>query len=346
MLDKRLPFLVSASFSHFKSPYGWRFDLIVRDKRLECGVYDALTELEQEGYSVSLRTVQRDLDKLAEWANLDFEEDLQGQRRWFRDHRHSEVLDAMPTSEAFLLVLSEKLLRKAVPNNRSSKLESWLRKADAKLSSSHQLSNWKSKVCVVPDSLPLIYTDKHIEEQYRQEIYECVLKEEQLKITYTSLRTTEFKDYYLNPLGLIIRDQTHYLVATKQESPEQPQLFVFHRILFAQREYSPIIPPKSFCLAEYFAKNPTGWILDHTPQQVVLRVRDFAADVLQRNKLAADQELKPLDGDWIEVRFTSYPTYDLVSWILKFGHDVVCEAPTELKDMVLERLEASLANYQ
>ncbi|RZP85428.1 hypothetical protein D8T54_23220, partial [Vibrio vulnificus] len=41
--DKRLPFLVGASFSHFKSPLGRRFDLIIRARRLECGVYDALT---------------------------------------------------------------------------------------------------------------------------------------------------------------------------------------------------------------------------------------------------------------------------------------------------------------
>ncbi|MGR3172873.1 hypothetical protein, partial [Vibrio vulnificus] len=37
------PFLVSASFGHFKSPLGRRFDLIIRARRLECGVYDALT---------------------------------------------------------------------------------------------------------------------------------------------------------------------------------------------------------------------------------------------------------------------------------------------------------------
>ncbi|RZP61083.1 hypothetical protein D8T47_13710 [Vibrio vulnificus] len=35
--------MVSASFGHFKSPLGWRFDLIIRARRLECGVYDALT---------------------------------------------------------------------------------------------------------------------------------------------------------------------------------------------------------------------------------------------------------------------------------------------------------------
>ncbi|MCG3748763.1 hypothetical protein EXA20_17630, partial [Vibrio cincinnatiensis] len=29
-----------------KSPLGWRFDLIIRARRLECGVYDALTKYE------------------------------------------------------------------------------------------------------------------------------------------------------------------------------------------------------------------------------------------------------------------------------------------------------------
>ncbi|MGL0953346.1 hypothetical protein ACSTE1_21220, partial [Vibrio vulnificus] len=32
-------------FGHFKSPLGRRFDLIIRARRLECGVYDALTLL-------------------------------------------------------------------------------------------------------------------------------------------------------------------------------------------------------------------------------------------------------------------------------------------------------------
>ncbi|EGR3626285.1 hypothetical protein FXE93_05165 [Vibrio cholerae] len=37
--------MVSVSLSHFKYPLYWRFDLIVRARRLECGVYEALTKL-------------------------------------------------------------------------------------------------------------------------------------------------------------------------------------------------------------------------------------------------------------------------------------------------------------
>jgi hypothetical protein len=43
LLDERLPFLISVSFSHFKSPHGWRLDLILRARRLKCGFYGALT---------------------------------------------------------------------------------------------------------------------------------------------------------------------------------------------------------------------------------------------------------------------------------------------------------------
>ncbi|AUW05017.1 hypothetical protein C1N51_15650 [Vibrio campbellii] len=39
-----MPFLISVSFSHSKSPHGWRLDLILRARRLECGFYGALTK--------------------------------------------------------------------------------------------------------------------------------------------------------------------------------------------------------------------------------------------------------------------------------------------------------------
>ncbi|PTP61491.1 hypothetical protein CWO23_21105, partial [Vibrio splendidus] len=33
-------------FCHFNSPLGWRVDLILRAERLECGVHDTLTILQ------------------------------------------------------------------------------------------------------------------------------------------------------------------------------------------------------------------------------------------------------------------------------------------------------------
>ncbi|MFC1234403.1 helix-turn-helix transcriptional regulator [Vibrio sp. F74] len=301
--------------------------------------------LEDEGYCISKRTVQRDLEKLAEWADLDHEDDEEGFRRWFRDIKKPEIMDIVPASEAFLLVLSEKLLRKAVPVNLSEKLEEWLNKADAKLSAKHLFSNWKSKVNVVSDSYPLICDERHIDEEYRKVIYDCVLNEEQLKISYQSDESEQAKEYSLNPLGLIIRDQSHYLVATKDETPELPQLFLFHRISFADKTYSEITKPTSFTLEEYFAKNPTGWLLEDSPEEIVFKVKGYALDVVTHNKMAQDQMIEQLDDVWWKVTFSCYPTYDLISWILKFGQDVVCESPSTIKKQVIKRLNAALHNY-
>lgn len=299
-----------------------------------------------EGYEISKRTVQRDLEKLAEWAALDYEDDERGYRRWFRDLKKPDVMDVVPASEAFLLVLSEKLLRKTVPVNLSEKLEEWLNKADAKLSAKHLFSNWKSKVNVVSDSYPLIYDECHIDEEYKKVIYDCVLNEEQLQISYQSNKSEQSKDYTLNPLGLIIRDQSHYLVATKDITPEAPQLFLFHRILFAEKLYLDITTPKTFSIEDYFAKNPTGWLLGDKVEGIILKVKGYALDVLTHNKLSQDQVLEQYDDTWWKVTFSCYPTYDLISWILKFSQDVICEAPSELRINVFKRLKRSLDNYK
>lgn len=298
-----------------------------------------------EGYEISKRTVQRDLEKLAEWAALDYEDDEFGQRRWFRDMKKPEVMDLVPASEAFLLVLSEKLLRKVVPVNLSDKLEEWLNKADAKLSSKHLFSNWKSKVNVVSDSYPLIYDEHHIDEEYRRVIYDCVLNEEKVIISYQSDRSIQAKDYTLNPLGLIIRDQSHYLVGTRDLAPETPQLFLFHRISCAKKTYLDITTPKTFSIEDYFAKNPTGWVLGEKVEEVVLKVKGYALDVVTHNKLAQDQVLEQYDDTWWKVTFSCCPTYDLISWILKFSQDVVCESPSIIREQVVKRLNATLNNY-
>ncbi len=302
--------------------------------------------LQAEGYDISKRTVQRDLEKLSEWAALDYEDDEQGHRRWFRDIKKPHVMDIVPASEAFLLVLSEKLLRKTVPVNLSEKLEEWLNKADAKLSAKHALSNWKSKVNVVSDSYPLLYDEHHIDEEYRKVIYDCVLNEEQLQIFYQSDKSKQTKKYTLNPLGLIIRDQSHYLVATQEKTPEKPQLFLFHRISFVEKMYTEISKPITFTLNEYFAKNPTGWLLGDKQEKIELRVKGYALDVVTHNKLSQDQVLEACDDTWWKVTFSCYPTYDLISWILKFSHDVVCESPYDLRKLVIKRLSDSMTNYQ
>ncbi len=316
----------------------------IRSHHSPMSTADIHQKLQDEGYQVSLRTVQRDLDKLCEWAGIDYEETVHG-KLWFKGSRETDVADVVPTSDAFLLVLSEKLLRKTLPGSLSGKLDGVLNKAAATLASKHALTRWKEKVCVVSDSYPLIYDEKHIDETDREVIYKCVLDEGQIKITYKSKDSESAKGYVLNPLGLIIRDQSHYLVATKVADPEKPLLFLFHRIASAEPAYLDIVKPKTFSIETYFATNPTGWIIGDKPEEVILKVKGYALDVLTHNKLAEDQTLEKMDDEWCKVRFSCTPTYDLISWALRYGDDVIIVSPKKLRDKVRKILTSSMKNY-
>jgi len=120
--------------------------------------------LKKEEIKLSIRTIQRDLKMLSAWANLGYKDDDLGYRRWFRDLKKRNVLDILPTSEAFMLVLSEQLLRRVLPLHQSDKLEAWLNQANVALSSKHLYANWMKKVRVVSDNYPIIYDEQHIGE--------------------------------------------------------------------------------------------------------------------------------------------------------------------------------------
>ncbi|WED22815.1 WYL domain-containing protein [Vibrio sp. JC009] len=304
-------------------------------------IYQALLD---EGYKVSKRTVERDLQKLCEWAELDYEETPNG-NLWYRDSRKSDVINIVSTAEAFLLVLSENLLRKILPNSLSAKLEKLLGKASATLASKHQLTRWNRKVSVISDGYPLIPDESQLSEALREIIYKAVLDEEKIKIVYQGAKSESCTDYSLNPIGLIIRDQSHYLAATKVDSPEKPQLFLFHRIKHAERLYLDIVKPKTFSFESYLSTNPTGWVLAEEPEKMVMKVKRFALDVLTHNKLAEDQRLEKLDDEWFRVTFTCIPTYDLIAWVLRYGEDVVLESPQSLRTKVADIVTNSAKNY-
>ncbi|WP_170948956.1 helix-turn-helix transcriptional regulator [Arsukibacterium tuosuense] len=256
--------------------------------------------------------------------------------------------EAMQPSEAFMLLLSEKLLVQTMPAEYARRLEERLVKAKSILSAENSFNQWDAKLQVISDGYPLINCNNIFSEELREVIYDGVLREHQIEISYQARGKENAVSYKLNPLGIIIRGQSHYLVATQVTASETPLLFLFHRIKNAYSLYSGIEKPRSFTLQQYYAKNPSGWILKNENQfeTIELKVKDFALDTLTHNKLAEDQLLDNINDGWATVRFNSVPTYDLVAWILRYGADVICVSPEHLRSRVKKSLIASLALYQ
>jgi predicted DNA-binding transcriptional regulator YafY len=298
----------------------------------------------EEGYNVSKRTIERDLEKLADLVGLTFEETTEGYV-WCRLGNNNGKLNEILPTEALMLVLSEKLLLQTMPQSCKTKIKNRVTKAKNILNLGHSLGAWQDKLQVISDGYPLINGHESIENSIREIVYESVLKESVLTISYYAKDQDNPMIYQLNPLGIIIRGQSHYLVATKVSAPEEPRLFLFHRITDAKYEYKSVTKPRTFTLKEYFANNPSGWMLRDTKELVELEVRGFALDVLEHNRLSEDQALKMIDKEWTTVRFTCIPTYDLTAWILRYGSDVICVSPEHLKKRVKNTLQKMLAQY-
>jgi predicted DNA-binding transcriptional regulator YafY len=298
----------------------------------------------EEGYNVSKRTIERDLEKLADLVGLTFEETPDGYA-WCRLGNNNGKFKEILPIEALMLVLSEKLLLQTMPQSYKAKIVSRVTKAKNILNSGHSLGAWQDKLQVISDGYPLINDHELIESNIRETVYDSVLKESVLTISYYAKAQDNAMIYQLNPLGIIIRGQSHYLVATKVSAPEEPKLFLFHRITDAKYEYQDICKPSTFTLKEYFANNPSGWMLRDTNEMVELKVRGFALDVLKHNRLSEDQTLKMVDKEWATVQFTCIPTYDLTAWILRYGSDVICISPEHLKNRVVSTLQKTMAEY-
>lgn len=300
-----------------------------------------------EGFNISKRTVERDLIKLSEIGGLYSAETPEGYS-WGCIHSSVNKYRGIQPTEALMLVLSEKLLLKTMPVEYTIRAKKRIAEAKYLLNSDNDFSKWQEKLQVIADGYPLINNSGMISESNRKIIYECVLKENQIKISYQAKDKKTTVNYDLNPLGIIIRGQSHYLVATKNNSPEKPMLFLFHRIRAVINNYTKIDAPLSFTLEEYFAKNPSGWLLkaDNEVENIKLKVKEFALDTLINNQLANDQKVSRTSTEWANVQFNCIPTYDLVAWILKYGEDVICLEPEHLKNKVKKSLQQALKQYE
>lgn len=303
--------------------------------------------LMDEGFDVSKRTVERDLIKLTDIGGLYSEDTAEGYG-WGCIQNHTSKFKGIQPTEALMLILSEKLLLKVMPSEYTIRAEARIAEAKCTVNSDNAYSKWQEKLQVISDGYPLINNSKFISESERKIIYECVLNENQIKITYQAKDKKDALNYCLNPLGIIIRGQSHYLVATTQNCPENPRLFLFHRIKTAVNNYTNVEAPRSFTLQEYFAKNPSGWLLKANSkiELVELKVKGFALDTLINNQLADDQQLLQASAEWTNVKFSCIPTYDLVAWILRYGADVICVTPDYLKSKVIKVLQQSLEQYK
>lgn len=300
--------------------------------------------LNQDGFVVGKRTVERDLQSLALIFPLVSDERSKPYGWCWQKDAPAFDLPGMSNSEAITLMLSREHLRNLLPASTLAQLQPYFALAEQKLAVLEQhsgIAGWQHKVRVIAPTQPLLVPK--IDEAVQATLYEALLNERQCNISYQKREASEAESYPVHALGIVQRGQVLYLVCTIKTYPHI-RILALHRILAAELLEAPIAVPADFDLDDYIASGAFGWF-----QKESIRLKAiFAAEVavhLDETPLSEDQKMVELPDGRVQITATVHETLQLRWWLQGFGDDVEVVSPASLRSQIAKRLRSAASRY-
>lgn len=288
-------------------------------------------QLRDLGMVVSLRTVQRDLNALAQTFPLDFDESKPQGWCWRPGAGQLEI-PSMDAHAALTFNLVEDYMQNLLPRSTLSHMAPWFDAAQGvAISQVSTVTKWRDKLRVIPHTLNKVPAS--IDSEIQATIYNGLLAEKQLQVTYRAITTgKEAKSYPVHPLGLVVMEQVVYLVCTVKDY-QDARFLALHRIDAAELLEANSARPASFDIDEFILRE-FGIRLGEEPINLVLRVRGVLAKYLAETPVTADQTLTPIDDAWTRIKVKVQDTIQLRTWLRSLGPDAIVDSPEFIRNQL------------
>jgi predicted DNA-binding transcriptional regulator YafY len=303
---------------------------------------ELVEKLEREGFTVTKRTVERDLAELSTIFGIACN-DKGMPYGWHWMKGEYADLPGLSVSDAVSLRLVEDLLRPLLPSAMLESLEARFGQAKAKLaelSADNPNAKWADKVRYVSPSMPLI--PPKVDSGVLNEVHDALLIERQIEVEYKKA-SGEQKAYRLHPLGLVQRGQITYLVATAFDYQDE-RLYALHRIISVKTLDEPARGAEKFTVGDYVQ---SGALEFGDSQKIILRMRvtHALADILAETPLSKNQQLVPEAQGYIAI-VEVHDSWQLEWWLLSQGDAVEVIDPPHLRYRLMLRINAMCLAYQ
>ncbi|VXC97652.1 WYL domain-containing protein [Pseudomonas sp. 8Z] len=301
-------------------------------------------KLRDRGFSVDLRTVQRDLQRLSGPFSL-IDEEEGGRKQW--SHAKNAPLDLrdMEPATALALYLAEGHLKNLLPQSVLDLLGPQFNKARNYLGELEQnhLGHWARSVRALPNGKALLPAD--IDKSVWQQTSAALLERKQLRIHYLSRSKGEAKQLLLHPAGLISRHSISYLIASVDGYDDLRQ-FALHRIQQAEYLNTPSRARPDFEVDAYIRQQ----LNSEAPIQQVQLVADVSPQIawlLNETPLSPEQSLEALpDSDWQRLQAVVPDDQETLWWVFGLGENVRVWEPQEWVDAIKARTALTTTLYQ
>lgn len=294
--------------------------------------------LEERGFRVDMRTIQRDLEKLSSHFPLLCDKQRKPYR-WSFDPAFKSNLPALDTPTALAWVLAESYLQNLLPQVAVEQLSNQFSSARKYLEqiSENGFSHWSRQVKAIPNGKALI--PAMIDPQVWGKVTDALLNARALDVTYLSRAKGEFKTFTLHPQGLVARHSVTYLLATVNEYDDIRQ-FALHRIQQASESGDAYKPKADFDLDDYLSQGAFGYPLDGKPVELVARVRPEVAWLLSETPVSEIQQLSEPDTEgWVTLTATLLNDQQTLWWIMGFGASIQVIEPASWRDMIYQNAQ-------
>lgn len=274
-------------------------------------------ELDRQGYVITLRSIQRDLNKLSAVLPLCCDQSKPQGWWWQADAGLLEIPGLDPQA-ALVFKMAEQHLSQVLPASTLNALRPWFRAAAGVLDAqSEGVGDWVGKVRILPSGPPLI--PPVVDSEVQSAIYQGLFERRRLAVDYKP-RGKPVKQYEMSPLAVVQRGHLLYIVCNLWDYGN-PMLMLMHRIKAASLLDKRVEHSASFELDRYLEEGELSYRLG-PPICLIADFSPTVAAVFEETPVSSDQRLEPLPDGRIRLSATVANTYDLRAWFKGFGRAV------------------------
>lgn len=290
---------------------------------------DLLGILQNLGFEASKRTIERDLVMLSRVFPLTCDERSKPYG-WSWTEKGLFDIPSMEVSVALAFALAKKFLQPLIPRSSYKHLAPYFNHAEKVLSNTEKSGQkkWLGKVKIIHRGQKLLSSD--VPSHILDVVYEALLVNKKLDIHYRAIDSEVIKRFEVNPLGLVFRDATIYLVGCFWDYDDIRQL-VLHRIVESSIIEKTKRAPKNFTLEGYVNTGEFG--LKQSDENINLKVI-FAREAgyhVRETKLSKEQIVSSDHDGNIIIQAIVLDTLELRWWLRGFGDQVEVLGPQELR---------------
>lgn len=301
--------------------------------------------LGQEGFSVSKRSIERDLQALCDAFPIACDDRSKPYGwSWAKDAPNFG-LPGMTPMQALVLLMANEHLQGLLPAALLEELQPLLSQAQQTLDlrgNQSGLAAWPASVAVVQSGPSLIPPD--VRPEVLREIHSAIVERRSIAMEYAARGRNETKAHQVDPLGLLQRGGVTYLAALPSGSHE-PYLFALHRVQEAIGLFQRAEKLDAEILEQARSMVASGFE-DRGSIQLILEVEEHAASHLAECRLSEDQRIESSGNEgWVTVTATTRDTAQLRWWLLGYGENLEVIGPPNLRTWIGQTLEEAAGYY-